>query len=299
VKCPGCGYQNKPDVDTCNLCGAVLRRTVKKGGTVEMQIAAELRPKHTLESVGTPPIELAPGVELTIGRQPGSGLTIPSNRVSRLHAIIRWEGDKPFLVDKGSSNGTFVSGKRVKDHPLKDGDELEIGPYLCIYRHRDPLAAKADEPRKADPLAGSGSDLGERTSTIGGRGDLFSGTLKDGGLAEVLQGLEFNTKTGTLDVFGKEGEGWITVTAGVPMAANANGKEDAEAIFSLLAMKTGRFTFSPEVHVKDHRMRVTFTALLLEWGRRADELAKTDEMSRTDETEPLSPPSSEPPTTGE
>jgi len=266
VKCPGCNYENKPDADTCNLCGVVLRRTVKKGGTVQMQVAPELRARHTLESVGSQPLELAVGVELTIGRQATCGLAIPSTRVSRLHAVIRWEGDRPLLVDKGSSNGTFVGGKRVKEHALQSGDELEIGPYLCIYRLHDPLGQK--QPVEV-------ADIAERTSTIGGKGALFSGSIGDQGIVEVLQGLEFNTKTGTLEVFNKEGDGWISVQHGIPLAASANGKKDEEAILSLLAMKTGRFTFSPDLETKERRVRSTFTALLLEWGRRVDDATRT------------------------
>ncbi len=304
MKCPQCGYQNKDDANACNLCHAVLRKLKKAnvGNTVEMR--APLSPeekaaqkamipaavpaaiprgalRHRLEAVGSPPLILKVGVELTIGRQPGSGFTIPSTRVSRLHAIIRWEGDQAILVDKGSSNGTFVGGKRCKEHTLVDGDEIEIGPYLCVYRTGD--AAAIPEP--------DDSDIGDRTQTISGGGDVFTGTISNGGLAEVLSGIEFNKKTGTLDVFGKEGDGWISVMDGCPLSAKGNNKENEEAIISLLAMKQGRYTFSPEIEVHDKKCRATFTAILLEWGRIQDEgsMAKTQEVD--DKIDPLAPES--------
>ena len=289
MKCLQCGYENAADAAACNLCGSIFRKAKKPnvGNTVEMR--APLSPEekaaqrfvlppapkapagapaaapslgHRLESVGSPPMALAVGVELTIGRQPGSGFTIPSTRVSRLHAVIRWEGEQAILVGKGSSNGTFVGGKRVKEHRLQDGDEVEIGPYLCVYRFG------------AGPPPSNDEDQGDRTQTISGGGDLFTGSLTEGGLAEVLGGLEFNKKTGTLDVFGKEGDGWVCLESGVPLAAKANGKENEEAILSLLGMKQGRYTFTHELEAKERRCRATITALLLEWGRRADESIK-------------------------
>jgi hypothetical protein len=257
VKCPQCGYENKPEADSCNLCRAVLRK-IKKG---TMELKVPLVERHRLEAVGSPPIELTPNVEFTIGRQPGSGLTIPSTRVSRLHAIIRWENDKPILVDKGSSNGTFVKGKRIKEHALQEGDELEVGPFLCVYRFGETPATRVPRP----------DETGEMTQTIASQGDVFTGMISEGGLAEVLSGLEFNKKTGTLDVFGKEGDGWLAIENGLPLAASANGLEGNEAIISLLMMKSGRYSFSAELQVKERVIKATITALLLEWGRRADE----------------------------
>ncbi len=273
MKCPQCGYQNKEDAAACNLCQSVLRKTVKKATTVEIKAKLPDPPasgkRHTLEAVGSAPILLAPGVELTIGRQAGTHLTIPSTRVSRVHAIIHWENGHPILSDKGSSNGTFVKGKQIKDHPLQDGDEIEIGPYLCVYRHKDPNAESA------------GSDLGDHTQTLSAL-ELFSGSISENGIVEVLQGLEFNKKTGTLDAFGKEGEGWVVLERGVCVAASSGGKTGEEAIFVLLALKSGRFTFTGEIATKDRHMQKPVTALLLEWGRRADE---TERLAGGDDRE--------------
>ena len=50
----------------------------------------------------------------TIGRDPQSDIVINDNTdiVSRLHATIRIEGSKMFLIDQ-SQNGTYVNGRRM------------------------------------------------------------------------------------------------------------------------------------------------------------------------------------------
>lgn len=261
MKCPKCGYVNRADAEICGLCKSV--RFIKAGGSSPAAAAVVAQPavkKHLLVRVGAPPIELEPGKDFTFGRAPTCSFSIPSPRVSREHAVISWPDGKPFLTDKGSSNGTFVGGKRiVKGHELVTGDELEVGPFSCIYRF--------DEPNKK-----STGDLPGDMQTIADSGDLLSGAISEAGLAEVLQGLEFNTKTGTLAVFSRQGDGWLAVDKGMPMAAEADGgRVDDEAVIFLLLLKQGRFTFSPECKEKTRRIKPTITGLLLEWGRRADE----------------------------
>lgn len=254
MKCPQCGYQNKPEAVACNLCHSVL----KKERTV--RIAAP-EPKHLLVRAGAPPIELEPNKIFTIGRQTTCTLSIPSSRVSRLHAEISWEDGRPVISDKGSSNGTFVGGKPVSSQPLASGDEIEIGPFHCVYCFGDPGTLAKDE----------GEDQLEGTVMIKPGGDLLSGQIAGGGLTELLQGLEFNRKTGTLEVHSPESRGWMTVSEGIPFAAEAGDAVDEEAVQRILAFATGRFVFLPQLKIPDRRMRHTMTAILLEAGRRADE----------------------------
>ena len=58
------------------------------------------------------------------------------NYVSRRHAHIFLKGGLPFVEDLGSTNGTFVSGKRLEEHavPLQDGDSLAFGGNHFVYK---------------------------------------------------------------------------------------------------------------------------------------------------------------------
>jgi diguanylate cyclase (GGDEF)-like protein len=53
--------------------------------------------------------------------------------VSRHHAIIEWTGNGHRLIDKGSTNGTFVNNQRIQECSLSDGDHIQIGKALLKY----------------------------------------------------------------------------------------------------------------------------------------------------------------------
>ena len=70
---------------------------------------------------------------LTIGRKPDNDIQIDNLAVSGKHAMIITILDDSFLEDLGSTNGTYVNGKLVKKHALKDGDVIAIGKHELKY----------------------------------------------------------------------------------------------------------------------------------------------------------------------
>jgi hypothetical protein len=53
-----------------------------------------------------------------------------ANGVSRLHAVVKREGEQVILMDLGSSNGTYLNGKRMtpnSEQNLNHGDVVMFG----------------------------------------------------------------------------------------------------------------------------------------------------------------------------
>jgi predicted component of type VI protein secretion system len=66
---------------------------------------------------------IMPDIDLTPYQAYASG-------VSRLHAVIKREREQVFVMDLGSSNGTYVNGKRLKPNTkqlLNHGNMLSLG----------------------------------------------------------------------------------------------------------------------------------------------------------------------------
>src|ERR1043166_5735438 len=71
----------------------------------------------------------------SIGRGGLNTLVIDSPKVSRLHSIIQLEDDGSFwLIDLGSSNGTFLNKRRIHQPVrLRDQDEINIGSESFVF----------------------------------------------------------------------------------------------------------------------------------------------------------------------
>jgi ATP-binding cassette, subfamily B, bacterial len=73
---------------------------------------------------------------LTVGRLADSDVNVPSQRVSRLHAKIRWiqENGTWIIEDAESLNGVTFQGQRVDQHTLSKGDRIYLAPSaLLLY----------------------------------------------------------------------------------------------------------------------------------------------------------------------
>ncbi|MFN2526333.1 MAG: FhaA domain-containing protein [Actinomycetota bacterium] len=80
-------------------------------------------------------------IELTrspavIGRLSSNDVVLVDPNVSRRHAELRRDGDRWWLVDLGSTNGSTVNEKLVKEHELHDGDELGFGTTKLVFKLR-------------------------------------------------------------------------------------------------------------------------------------------------------------------
>jgi adenylate cyclase len=75
----------------------------------------------------------------SIGRSRSNQVCLPSEKVSRRHALVHslHEGQY-WLVDLGSSNGTFLNGRRLTQPvQLHDGDQVGIASFSLVFRQRE------------------------------------------------------------------------------------------------------------------------------------------------------------------
>lgn len=91
------------------------------------------------------------GDSLLIGRQEEADIYLESLAVSRHHArLLRHDGEY-FVEDVGSSNGTFVNGRRISGPTsLAVGATLQIGPYVLNLCDDPP--APPDPPTLTDQI---------------------------------------------------------------------------------------------------------------------------------------------------
>jgi EAL domain-containing protein (putative c-di-GMP-specific phosphodiesterase class I) len=80
-----------------------------------------------------------------IGRRPGLSLTLNSQFVSGRHSELSSLGDRLFVTDLGSRNGTLVNGHRVRRVQLGVGDLVTIGDveFRLDRKPRSPAKAGA------------------------------------------------------------------------------------------------------------------------------------------------------------
>ncbi len=73
------------------------------------------------------------GEQLTIGRDPSNSIHIADAEVSRRHARLMFQGGRYVLEDLGSTNGTFVNGRRISaPYVLKPGDVISLGESISL-----------------------------------------------------------------------------------------------------------------------------------------------------------------------
>lgn len=72
----------------------------------------------------------------SIGRSPKNSISLPDTTLSAIHAKITREGDKYFIEDLDSTNGTIVNGRRVEKARLKHKDFVKLGKLSLKFYHK-------------------------------------------------------------------------------------------------------------------------------------------------------------------
>ncbi len=120
--CPNCGQAILESEKYCPTCGyergswaKAIGRTEKKEPILKLKIGEEV-------------YELSEG-EYVIGRNEGD-IVIANPYLSRRHSKIKIEHGKAYLVDLGSTNGTFLDGVRLspnEEKEIPESSKLKFG----------------------------------------------------------------------------------------------------------------------------------------------------------------------------
>ena len=100
--------------------------------------------------------------ELILGREhPTADLVIPDPGVSRRHARVLPHNGTVIVEDLGSSNGTFLNGRRITGPiELGTGDELQVGDTVVgLRRTAAPAPSRGPTPRRLAPPPHQASNI--------------------------------------------------------------------------------------------------------------------------------------------
>ncbi|WP_345735165.1 FHA domain-containing protein [Prosthecobacter algae] len=103
-----------------------------------------------------------------IGRSEANDAIIDEASVSTAHAIISREGGVYGLTDLGSSNGTFINGKKITTAPLHSGDMIAVGGVEILFRNLRPISTPKPPPSQSIQPSSIATSLDSNISDVAG-----------------------------------------------------------------------------------------------------------------------------------
>jgi diguanylate cyclase (GGDEF)-like protein len=127
---------------------------------------------------------------LVIGRGADCGLVLSGPEVSRRHVRIRRDKGRCLAEDLGSTNGTFVNGRRVDKHTLVHGDEVAVGGFTVVFDDGRGVAGLGEETM-AGPAGGETGRIRARYAALSER---MRGSAAAGELSQLHGEMERSRK---------------------------------------------------------------------------------------------------------
>ena len=90
---------------------------------------------------------------VNIGRDSANHLQLDDNRISRLHAQIRFIQGRFIIFDLDSKGGTFVNGVLISNQVLKPGDVILLAGVPLVYGQESYPGSDYTQELPADPPA--------------------------------------------------------------------------------------------------------------------------------------------------
>ena len=142
MQCSRCGHDNAGEARFCSSCGTHLVETDETTLSIPAVVAGAPAGPGT---GSTAVLHIARGPNagsnfaigesrLQAGRHPDSDVFLDDITVSRRHATFERTADGVVVQDVGSLNGTYVNRDRIDRRVLADGDEIQIGRYVIVFR---------------------------------------------------------------------------------------------------------------------------------------------------------------------
>ncbi len=124
--------------------------------------------KLVINKPGAIATEVVLGALTSIGRAPGNTIVLDEPHVSRHHTVVRVHEDGNYLLsDLGSSNGTYLNGRRVLlPERLRHRDVVKIGAVTLTFQH--PASEHAQAPAAGgDDFTMTGEEQRHELTVVG------------------------------------------------------------------------------------------------------------------------------------
>ncbi|MFM8972502.1 MAG: FHA domain-containing protein [Actinomycetota bacterium] len=142
MQCSRCGHDNAGEARFCSSCGTLL---LPSDAPPQANPAVVSPPAGPGAGGATAVLHIARGPNagsnfavgddrLQAGRHTDSDVFLDDITVSRRHATFQRTPDGVVVEDVGSLNGTYVNRDRIDRRVLADGDEIQIGRYVLVFR---------------------------------------------------------------------------------------------------------------------------------------------------------------------
>jgi adenylate cyclase len=135
----------------CTTCGYLLPQSVLAPAAPVAAAEAESVSRLVVRDASGRTVEFPLSGAAIIGRSTGATIQVADREVSRRHTAVDQENGAFVLKDLGSSNGTFLNGRRLYvPTVLSDGDEVMVGNTRLVFRSgRQPQVLRTAEERGA------------------------------------------------------------------------------------------------------------------------------------------------------
>jgi len=220
--------------------GDVLRIGDLTGNSVKISLESPMGESLRTLSLGS--LDLTTQRDMLIGRDPSAYLPLNHPTVSYHHAMITKQNGGVVIRDLGSTNGTFVNGKRIAQEQLRSSDVVQIGPFKLVYNaQQQSFAQSINRGHRLDAI-----DLGREVKKRGGTLDF----LKKRETIFILDDISVSVQPGEfLALVGGSGAGKSTLMKAMNGFEPANHGRmliDGEPLYQRIDMYRTQMGYVPQ-----------------------------------------------------